>query len=99
MVGDGLDEQTGGGPVVRSPSLEIMVRFSRLKYQVSKGQYDRVWGYIEAGKQEGAKVVLGGTKRSGKGYFVDPTSEYFQTIRTDFQLKWVSQSSQKSDPT
>ncbi|KAJ7667933.1 NAD-aldehyde dehydrogenase [Mycena polygramma] len=29
---------------------------------VSKIQYDRVWSYIEAGKQEGAKVAVGGTK-------------------------------------
>lgn len=33
-------------------------------------------GYIEAGKKEGAKVILGGEKRSGKGFFVDPTSEF-----------------------
>jgi aldehyde dehydrogenase (NAD+) len=42
--------------------------------QISRGQYDRVWGYIEAGKQEGARPVLGGVKRAGKGFFVDPTS-------------------------
>jgi hypothetical protein len=41
---------------------------------VSKTQYDRVWSYIESGKAEGAKVVLGGEKRPGKGFFVDPTS-------------------------
>ncbi|KAF7331987.1 Aldehyde dehydrogenase [Mycena kentingensis (nom. inval.)] len=40
---------------------------------VSKGQYDRIWGYIESGKQEGAKLALGGVKRPGKGFFVDPT--------------------------
>lgn len=43
--------------------------------QVSKTQYDRVWNYIEAGKQEGAKPILGGVKRSGKGFYADPTSE------------------------
>ena len=42
--------------------------------QVSKAQYDRVWGYIESGKAQGAKVVLGGEKRTSKGYWVDPTS-------------------------
>ncbi|KAG5644070.1 hypothetical protein DXG03_009160 [Asterophora parasitica] len=57
VVGDGLDEKSGGGPVV------------------SKTQYDKVWGYIEAGKQEGAKAILGGEKRPGKGYYVDPTDE------------------------
>ncbi|KAI0035661.1 NAD-aldehyde dehydrogenase [Vararia minispora EC-137] len=40
---------------------------------VSKGQYDRIWGYIEAGKKEGAKVILGGEKRSTPGWYVDPT--------------------------
>jgi len=40
---------------------------------VSKGQYNRVWGYIESGRQEGGKVILGGEKRQGKGYYVDPT--------------------------
>jgi aldehyde dehydrogenase (NAD+) len=34
-----------------------------------------VWGYIESGKQEGAKIILGGEKRNSKGYYVDPTSE------------------------
>ena len=37
-------------------------------------QYDKIFSYIEAGKQAGAKCVLGGEKRPGKGYFVDPTS-------------------------
>lgn len=40
---------------------------------VSKVQYDKIWSYIEAGKAEGAKLVVGGTKRAGKGYYVDPT--------------------------
>jgi len=55
VIGDGLDENTGVGPLV------------------SKAQYDRVWSYIEAGKEEGAQAIVGGTKRQGKGYYVDPT--------------------------
>jgi len=51
---------------------------------ISRTQYDRVWGYIEAGKQEGAKAVLGGVKRSGKGFFVDPT--VFTEIRPDMKI-------------
>lgn len=43
-------------------------------WQVSKVQYDKIWSYIEAGKQQGATLVLGGEKRAGKGYYVDPTS-------------------------
>ena len=38
-------------------------------------QYDKIFSYIEAGKQAGARCVLGGEKRPGKGYFVDPTGE------------------------
>ena len=34
-----------------------------------------MWGYIESGKQEGAKIILGGVKRNSKGYYVDPTSK------------------------
>ena len=43
---------------------------------VSKAQYDRVWSYIESGKREGAKVLLGGEKRKEKGYWVDATSDH-----------------------
>ena len=42
--------------------------------QVSKTQFDRVWSYIDAGKQAGAKCLIGGEKRPGKGFFIDPTS-------------------------
>ncbi|KAF8211202.1 NAD-aldehyde dehydrogenase [Mycena galopus ATCC 62051] len=51
---------------------------------VSKTQYDRIWAYIESGKQEGAKVALGGNKRTGKGFFVDPT--IFTDIRSDMKI-------------
>ncbi|KII94734.1 hypothetical protein PLICRDRAFT_33547 [Plicaturopsis crispa FD-325 SS-3] len=51
---------------------------------VSKTQYDRVWGYIEAGKKEGAKAIVGGTKRTTKGYWVDPT--IFTDIREDMKI-------------
>ena len=40
---------------------------------VSKKQLDRVAGYVKLGVQEGAKVVAGGERRSGKGYFFKPT--------------------------
>ena len=34
-----------------------------------------MWSYIESGKQEGAKVLVGGERCRGKGYFVFPTGE------------------------
>lgn len=74
VIGDGFDESSGGGPVVSS--LRRIWTFQAHNFpQVSKAQYDKVWGYIEHGKAQGAKLALGGQKRPGKGFFVDPTSK------------------------
>jgi phenylacetaldehyde dehydrogenase len=40
---------------------------------VSKEQHDRVTGYIQSGRGEGAEVVTGGNAGNGRGYFVEPT--------------------------
>ena len=40
---------------------------------VSDVQRARVMGYIESGRQDGAKVLVGGTAPAGGGYFVEPT--------------------------
>jgi acyl-CoA reductase-like NAD-dependent aldehyde dehydrogenase len=40
---------------------------------VSRDQFQRVKGYLELGKKEGATTALGGDARSGKGFYVDPT--------------------------
>ncbi|MGH8148396.1 MAG: aldehyde dehydrogenase family protein [Steroidobacteraceae bacterium] len=40
---------------------------------ISQRQLDRVTGYIESGKSEGAEVVVGGERRPGEGYFLSPT--------------------------
>ncbi len=41
---------------------------------VSKEQHDRVMGYIDAGKRDGASVVMGGDAPSSDGgYYVNPT--------------------------
>ncbi|GAA2823231.1 aldehyde dehydrogenase family protein [Kribbella solani] len=40
---------------------------------VSARQRDRVQGYIEAGRADGARVVVGGDRVSGPGWFVQPT--------------------------
>ncbi|MCJ1351519.1 MAG: mitochondrial aldehyde dehydrogenase [Icmadophila ericetorum] len=44
--------------------------------QVTKAQYDKVLAYIESGKEEGAKLMIGGTAHKdvgGKGFFISPT--------------------------
>jgi len=40
---------------------------------VSEEQLNRVMGFFDSGKQEGAKAVAGGERLGDKGYFVKPT--------------------------
>jgi len=40
---------------------------------VDKKQFETVLSYIEAGKKEGARCVLGGMRAPGNGYFINPT--------------------------
>jgi len=41
--------------------------------QVDKSQFNKILAYVESGKQEGAKLVAGGSRHGEKGYFVEPT--------------------------
>jgi len=52
------------------PSLDPNAHMGPL---VSKEQFDRVMGYIDAGKRDGASVALGGDSPSADGYYVNPT--------------------------
>src|SRR6266702_3761586 len=55
---------------------------------VSKAQYDRVLGYIEAGKQDGARLLSGGKRPSdpllAKGFYVEPT--VFADVTMDMRI-------------
>lgn len=41
--------------------------------QVDKAQFDKILGYIERGKKEGASCALTGGRVGDKGYFISPT--------------------------
>jgi len=41
--------------------------------QVDQSQFDKVMGYIESGRDEGAKLVCGGDRVGDRGYFIQPT--------------------------
>ncbi|KAF1349110.1 aldehyde dehydrogenase [Delphinella strobiligena] len=41
--------------------------------QVSQLQFDRIMGYIQEGKKEGATVETGGKRKGDTGYFIEPT--------------------------
>src|SRR6267142_1795556 len=55
---------------------------------VSKVQYERVLGYIEAGKQDGARLLSGGQRPSdphlAKGFYVEPT--VFADVTMDMRI-------------
>jgi acyl-CoA reductase-like NAD-dependent aldehyde dehydrogenase len=72
---DQYDEVVGGlveaaGKARLGPGLEPSTQMGPL---ISAEQEERVRGYIEAGKSEGAELVTGGSSREGDGYFVEPT--------------------------
>ncbi|KAL8682191.1 MAG: hypothetical protein Q9186_001728 [Xanthomendoza sp. 1 TL-2023] len=52
--------------------------------QVSQLQYDRIMGYIDAGKKEGAKVEIGGDRHGDQGYFIQPT--IFSNVSEDMKI-------------
>ena len=41
--------------------------------QVSQLQFDRIMGYIQSGKEEGATCHFGGDKYGSEGYYINPT--------------------------
>jgi acyl-CoA reductase-like NAD-dependent aldehyde dehydrogenase len=55
---------------------------------ISAKQEQRVLGYLEAGRDEGARVVVGGGKPEGpvydRGYFVEPT--IFDDVKPDMRI-------------
>ncbi|KAF6841072.1 putative aldehyde dehydrogenase [Colletotrichum musicola] len=56
--------------------------------QITKAQYDKVLGYIQAGKDEGARLVTGGVPfknvGGGKGFFIEPT--VFADVKQDMRI-------------
>jgi aldehyde dehydrogenase (NAD+) len=52
--------------------------------QVSQEQFDRVMGYIDAGKKEGAKILTGGNRVGDCGYFIEPT--VFADVKDEMKI-------------
>lgn len=52
--------------------------------QVSPEQCDRIMGYVEAGKREGARLLTGGNRVGGKGNFIEPT--VFANVTDDMKI-------------
>lgn len=52
--------------------------------QVSQEQFDRVMGYIDAGRKDGARMLLGGNRVGNKGYFIEPT--VFTDVKDEMKI-------------
>jgi aldehyde dehydrogenase (NAD+) len=52
--------------------------------QVDRDQFDKILGYIEKGKQQGAKVQTGGGRFGERGFFVEPT--VFTGVKDDMVI-------------
>jgi aldehyde dehydrogenase (NAD+) len=52
--------------------------------QVDDVQFEKVMGYIESGRQEGAKLLCGGARVGDRGYFVAPT--VFADVKDEMKI-------------
>merc|ERR1712226_243081 len=52
--------------------------------QVDKIQFDKILGYIESGKKEGATLMCGGAQEGTKGFYVQPT--VFGDVKDDMKI-------------
>jgi len=52
--------------------------------QVDDEQFRKILGYIESGKQQGAKLLCGGKRVGDKGYFIEPT--VFADVSDDMKI-------------
>ncbi|WP_231756612.1 aldehyde dehydrogenase family protein [Lignipirellula cremea] len=52
--------------------------------QIDQAQFDKILGYIEQGKNQGATCLTGGQRFGDKGYFIEPT--VFSQVTDDMSI-------------
>ncbi|MGE3776434.1 MAG: aldehyde dehydrogenase family protein, partial [Pirellulaceae bacterium] len=52
--------------------------------QVNDEQFQKVMGFIESGRRDGARLLCGGERIGDRGYFIAPT--VFDNVRDDMQV-------------
>jgi aldehyde dehydrogenase (NAD+) len=52
--------------------------------QVDDAQFEKVMGYIQSGRNEGARLVCGGERFGDRGYFIQPT--VFAGVQDDMKI-------------
>ncbi|HUY35040.1 MAG TPA: aldehyde dehydrogenase family protein [Pirellulales bacterium] len=52
--------------------------------QVSQEQMDKILGYVDLGRKQGAKLLTGGHRVGGRGFFIEPT--IFDDVRDEMAI-------------
>jgi aldehyde dehydrogenase (NAD+) len=52
--------------------------------QVSQEQLDKILGYVDLGKKQGANLVTGGARRGDRGFLVEPT--IFENVKDEMAI-------------
>jgi aldehyde dehydrogenase (NAD+) len=52
--------------------------------QIDQTQFDKIMGYIDSGKQDGARLATGGRRIGDRGYFIEPT--VFTDVTDDMKI-------------
>jgi len=76
VVEDSIHDQFVEGLVKRAKTLKLgdtMDSATTMGPLISDRQMERVLGYIDIGRKEGAQAVAGGGRSGNAGYFVEPT--------------------------
>jgi len=69
-------DQVVRGVVERAKTLKVgsgIQSDTQMGPLISQKQLDRVSGYVQSGKEQGAEIVVGGKRVESKGYFMQPT--------------------------
>jgi aldehyde dehydrogenase (NAD+) len=86
LVHDDIYDEVVERLVARAESIRIgdPLETSTAMGPLSETQLNRVVGYIDIGKAEGAKIATGGTRVDGPGYYVRPT--VFANVEHDMRI-------------
>uniref|UniRef100_H3G8I2 Aldehyde dehydrogenase domain-containing protein n=1 Tax=Phytophthora ramorum TaxID=164328 RepID=H3G8I2_PHYRM len=52
--------------------------------QIDEAQFKKILGYVDKGKEEGARLVAGGHRKGDKGWFIEPT--VFADVEDDMTI-------------
>lgn len=52
--------------------------------QITKAQFEKILGYIDSGKSEGAVLSTGGRRHGKQGFFIEPT--VFKDVKSDTKI-------------